>query len=73
MRDIGIATQREPVVAREPRGSIRLEFRGVSDARSSVDRDTRLRIILPRAQAQRLWQLLGQQLSDDLSTTSATP
>ena len=63
VRDVGIATQREPVVVRDSRGSFRLEFRGTSDARSSADRDTRLRIAMPAAQAVRLWQLLGDQLT----------
>jgi len=42
-----------------------LTFRGTSDARSSVDRDTRLRIVLPAAQAARLWQLLGAVLTEE--------
>jgi hypothetical protein len=40
-------------------------FRGTSDARSSVDRDTRLRIAVPAAQAARLWRLLGEKLTDE--------
>jgi hypothetical protein len=62
VRDIGIATHREPVVVREPRGSFRLEFCGLSGARSSVDRD--MRIVLPATLAARLWQLLGDNLTD---------
>jgi hypothetical protein len=65
VRDVAIATQREPVVVRDSRGSFRLEFRGTSDARSSTDRDTRLRIAIPVAQAVRLWQLLGDHLTKD--------
>jgi hypothetical protein len=65
VRDVAIATQRQPVVARDSRGSFRLEFRGTSDARSSTDRDTRLRIAMPVAQAVRLWQLLGDQLTQE--------
>jgi hypothetical protein len=42
-----------------------LTFRGTSDARSSVDRDTRIRIALSAAQAARLWYLLGGQLTDE--------
>jgi len=56
VRDVAIATQRQHV-ARDSRGSFRLEFRCTSDARSSTDRDTRLRIAMPVAQAVRLWQL----------------
>jgi hypothetical protein len=65
VRDIGIATLREPAVMRDSRGTIRLEFRGTSDARSSVDRDTRLRIAVPATQAARLWRMLGERLTDD--------
>ena len=65
MRDVAIATQREPFVLRDSRGSFRLEFRGTSDARSSIDRDTRLRIAMPVAQAMRLWQLLGEHLTQE--------
>src|SRR5437016_2359245 len=65
MRDVGIASAREPDVRRdEGVRIINLTFRGTSDARSSVDRDTRIRIALPPAQAARLWQLLGEHLSD---------
>ena len=63
VRDVAIATQRQPVVARDSRGSFRLEFRGTSDARSSVDRDARLSIAMPVVQAARLWQLLGDHLT----------
>ena len=65
MRDVGIASAREPDV-RSDEGVriINLTFRGTSDARSSVDRDTRIRIALPPAQAARLWQLQGEHLSD---------
>ena len=38
---------------------VNLTFRGTSDARSSVDRDTRIRIALSPPQAGRLWYLLG--------------
>jgi hypothetical protein len=65
MRDIGIASGREPEVNRaEGSRSIHLTLRGTSDARSSIDRDTRIRIVLPVAQAARLWQLLGDNLTD---------
>ena len=42
-----------------------LTFRGISDARSSVDRDTRIRIALSATQAAPLWHLLGEVLTDD--------
>ena len=65
MRDIGIASGREPEVRRdEGVRIINLTFRGTSDARSSVDRDTRIRIALAPAQAARLWRLLGELLVD---------
>lgn len=66
MQDIGIASAREPEV-RRAHGvpTVNLTFRGTSDARSSVDRDTRVRIALSAAQAARLWYLLDAQLTDD--------
>jgi hypothetical protein len=65
VRDIGIASHREPEVSRgDGSGSLYVTFRGTSDARSSVDRDTRLRIVLPVAQAARLWHLLDAVLTD---------
>src|SRR6266545_846481 len=70
--DRDLATQRNPDVTRDQRGSAHLTFRGTSDARSTVDRDTRLRIILPAAQAARLWQLLGDQLTDEEKAADAT-
>jgi hypothetical protein len=65
------ATQREPVVLRDSPSRFRLEFRGTSDARSSTDRDTRLRIAMPVAQAMRLWQLLGDHLTPEEKTGEA--
>ena len=65
MRDIGIASGRDPDVRRDTSGrSVNLTFRGISDARSSVDRDTRIRIALAPAEAVRLWRLLGEHLSE---------
>jgi hypothetical protein len=64
VRDIGIASGREPDVQRaEGARAISLTFRGTSDARSSVDRNTRIRIALSPAQAARLWRLLGERLT----------
>jgi hypothetical protein len=66
VRDVGIAIHRQPEVRRsEGSPNLYLTFRGLSDARSSVDRDTRLRIVLPAAQAVLLWQLLGENLTDE--------
>ena len=66
VRDVGIASSREPEGRRgESTGTINMTFRGTSDARSSVDRDTRVRIAVPSAQAARLWQLLGTQLTEE--------
>jgi hypothetical protein len=66
VRDVGIASGREPEVRRdEGTGIVNMTFRGTSDARSSVDRDTRIRIALHSAQAARLWQLLGKQLTEE--------
>ena len=44
--------------------SIRSTFRGTSDARSSVDRDTRIRIAISSMQAATLWHVLGERLTD---------
>jgi hypothetical protein len=72
VRDVGIAIHREPEVRRaEGSGSIRLTFRGTSDARSSLDRDTRVRIVLPTYLAARLWQILGDNLTDEEKASSA--
>jgi hypothetical protein len=72
LRDVGFGSGREPQVRRdECTGHIRLILRGTSDARSSVDRDTRLRIVLPVAQAARLWQLLGDNLSNQEKASGA--
>jgi len=66
MRDIGIASGREPDVRRDESGrAVSLTLRGTSDARSSADRDTRLPIALPPAQAARLCHLLGQHLTEE--------
>src|SRR5437870_6719334 len=66
VRDVGIASAREPAVYRDAgTGSIRITFRGTSDARSSVDRDTRIRVAISSVQAARLWQALGEQRTDD--------
>jgi hypothetical protein len=65
MRDIGIASGREPDLRRDEGGrAINLTFRGTSDARSSVDRNARIRIALVPAQAARLWYLLGERLTE---------
>jgi len=74
VKDVGIATRRDPEVSRsEGAPTLHLTLRGTSDARSSVDRDTRLRIALPVAQAVRLWQLLDQHLTDaEKDAASAT-
>jgi hypothetical protein len=65
------------VVAREPevfRGvdslggglpTVRLTFRGLRDSRTAADRDTRVTVTLPVAQAARLWRLLGETLTED--------
>ena len=65
MGDVGIASARVPEVNRdENMGSIRITFRGTSDARSSVDRDTRIRIAISSTQAATLWHALGERLTD---------
>src|SRR4029450_13891925 len=72
VREVGSASHRAPEVGRgDGSGSRFLAFRGTSAARSSVDRDTRLRIVLPVAQAARLWQLLGDHLTDEEKSTRA--
>jgi hypothetical protein len=45
-------------------GILHITFRGTSDARSSVDRDTRIRIAIGTAQAARLWRELGERLTE---------
>jgi hypothetical protein len=66
VRDVGIASSREPEVRRgDGTEIINMTFRGTSDARSSVDRDTRVRVALHSVQAVRLWQLLGAQLTEE--------
>jgi len=66
VRDVGIASGREPEVRRDDGTRIiSMTFRGTSDARSSVDRDTRIRIALPPVQAARLWYLLSERLTDE--------
>src|SRR5712691_525005 len=45
-------------------GSIRITFRGTSDARSSLDRDTRIRIAISSTQAADLWHARGERLTD---------
>ena len=65
MQDVGIATSRPAEVSRsEGSTTVYLTFRGTRDARSSVDRDTRLRIALASVQAAALWRLLGEHLTD---------
>ena len=55
---------REPKVHRNGRTSfLRITFRGTSDSRSSVDRDTRVRIDRHCAGAV-LWPELGERLTD---------
>jgi len=58
---------RESVVTTDSRGTVTLELRGTSDARSSVDRDTRHRIVLTAVRVARLWQL-----DDDLTSEENT-
>ncbi len=73
VRDVGIASARVPEVYRDENvGSIRITFRGTSDARSSVDRDTRIRIAISSTQAATLWHALGERLTTKKSS-KATP
>ena len=66
MRDVGIASGREPEVHRdEGTRIVSMTFRGTSDARTSVDRDTRIRIAISAGQAARLWYLLGERLTEE--------
>jgi hypothetical protein len=72
VREVGIVSSREPQVRRDAgTGLIRLILRGMSDARSSVDRHTRPRIVLPAARAARLRQLLGDNLTDQEKSARA--
>jgi hypothetical protein len=65
VQDTGIESGRPPDVDR-PDGSrsVYLTCRGTNDAKV-VDRDTRIRIAMPVAQAARLWRELGLVLSND--------
>jgi hypothetical protein len=62
---MGIGVGRAAEVDR-PEGSrsVYLTFRGTNEAKV-VDRDTRLRITMPVAQAARLWRELGRVLTDE--------
>jgi len=63
--DIGIASGRPPDVYRsEGAKTVYLALRGTRDAHVR-DRDTRVRIALPVAQAAMLWQLLDNVLTAD--------
>ena len=73
MPDIGMASGREPDARRDENArAVTLTFRGISDARSSVDRDTRMRIALPPTQAARLWRLLGEHLAETETENAET-
>ena len=65
VRDTGITTQRDVDVVRDARGNVQLTLRGTSDARSSTDRDTRVRIQMPASLAATLWRKLGDQLTSE--------
>ena len=57
---------REPEVFKGGgQSTVRVSFRGLRDSRTIVDRDTRVtEITIPAVQAARLWQLLGEVLTD---------
>jgi len=66
VQSIGIVAAREPEAFRgDGSPSVRLTFRGLLDSRTAADRDTRVRVTIPVAQAARLWRLLGERLTDD--------
>jgi hypothetical protein len=66
VRDVGIASVQPPFVSRgQGSATVYLTFCGVSDIRSSVDRDTRVRISVPASTAAVLWRLLGEALTED--------
>ncbi len=72
MRDMASHRHASPAYVKDERGrAINLPFRGTSDARSSVDRDTRIRIALSTGQAARLWYLLGERLTDEEGLNAA--
>jgi TnpA family transposase len=73
VRDVGIPSGREPEVHRaEGTRILRLTFRGTSRARSSVDRDTHIRIAISAGQAARLWYLWASHLSDQYGPYHST-
>jgi hypothetical protein len=64
VEDIGIGSGRPPLVGRsEGSPSVYLTFRGTRETKVR-DRDTRVRIGMPAAQAARLRRELGEMLSD---------
>jgi hypothetical protein len=66
VRDVGIALVRGPEVHRdEGTRIVSMTFRGTSDARTSVDRDTRTRIAISAGQAARRWYLLCERLTEE--------
>src|SRR5215207_1195155 len=57
VQSIGIVAAREPEAFRgDGSPSVRLTFRGLLDSRTAADRDTRVRVTIPVAQAARLWR-----------------
>jgi hypothetical protein len=75
VQSIGIVVAREPEVLRGADSlgaalpTVRLMFRGLRDSRTTVDRDTRVTVTLPVAQAAQLWRLLGDHLTDQEKAT----
>jgi hypothetical protein len=69
VQSIGIVAAREPEVLwgsdsfGAPLSNVRLTFRGLLESRTVLDRDTRIRILVPAVQAARLWRLLGESLT----------
>jgi hypothetical protein len=63
VQDIGIVSSRAPTVDR-PAGAkhVYLTFEGLRDSRTIADKHTRVRVALPVEEADRLRQLLSQQL-----------
>jgi hypothetical protein len=61
---IGVTSSMKTVFRGDGQPTVRLTFRGLRDSKTTVDRDTRVTRTLPAAQAERLWRLLGEKLTD---------
>ena len=77
VQSVGVVVARPPEVLRgsdslgEPLPTVRVIVRGLRDSRTTVDRDTRVTVTLPVAQAAHLWRLLDTRLTDQEKTAGS--